>query len=423
MTTRVWEGQAAASAQVDAVAVSAYDVATQYQLLVAGEIIATASGGGTTIQVASALADAWNAVTGIPYATVITAASTGSDVQFTADVPGNPFTITANVTGGTGTMGTVTGQISNAGPNDWATAANWSGDAVPIAADDVVFRDSGVDVRWGLDQNAVDLDSLVIEQSYTGKIGLDRTAFVTGADGSAATGRPEYREDYLTVGWTDARIGESLGPGTPAGSTRLKLDNDKAGASDTEIFDTATSSADADMPAVRLLLGNAAAELQVRRAPGGVGVAVDDPAETATLGSVDVSDETLATSVLLGAGVTWADWTQQGGNNEVRAAATVTGTVTVLDGNLTIEGDQRIDQLDVYGGTVRPHNAPAAGAAVATINNYGGTVDGVGSRATRTWTTANMLRAGATLRADPDVVTITNLNEPTDSGTYALTVA
>lgn len=419
MATRVWQGQADAVAQISQAGVTGYDAATTYRVLVGGEIIADSIAAGTAAATAAALVTAWNLATG-PYSTPMTASVTGDVFRLTADAAGVEFAFTVAATGGTGAWSAVTTPTANAGPNDWTTAANWSGDTVPISADDVVFRDSAIDVRWGLAQSAVDLASLVIEQTYTGKIGLDRTATVTGADGSVNAAKPEYRDDYLDIGWDECRIGEILGPGSPAGSGRLKLDNDKAGVSTTEVFTTASASADGELPAVRLLAANAGADVRVRSASGGVGIAVDDPAETSTVGDVEVSDETPATSVFVGGGVTISNWTQQGGINVLRAAAAVTA-VNVLGGELSIEGDgYAVTTLNVEGGTAYPNSTPTGGNAMTTVNIDGGTVDGSRSRTARTWQTVNLLGPGATLTADSDVVTVTTLNEPT--GPYVVSV-
>lgn len=419
MATIVWEGQSTAVAQVTTYGVTGYDAATTYSVAVGGETITSIIAAGTAAATVSGLATAWNAVTDNPYATTITASVTGVSLKLTADVAGNPFTMVTTATGGTGAWGTAVAVTANAGPNDWDTAANWSTDTVPVAADDVVFRDSGVSVYWGLDQAAVDLTSLIIEQSFTGVIGLARTAFVTGADGSTSELRPEYRQDYLDVGWTTCRIGESHGPGSPAGSSRLKLDNDKAGASTTEIFDTGSSSADANLPAVRLLAANASADVYIRSAPGGVGLAMDDPTETTTIGDLEISDDTPASRVFVGEGVTLSTYTQQGGINSLRAAADVTA-VTVKGGDLTMEGDGwAATTLTVEAGTVYANHTDSP-ASLTTVNLDGGTLDGTQSRRARTWSTVNLRESGSTLRIDPNVVTITTLNDPADA--YTLTV-
>ncbi len=420
MTTKVWQGQAPATAQVDEITVTAYDASTQYQLTVNSEVIASTSGQSTTSGTAAALASGWNAVTGNPYATTITALATGADVRFTADVAGNPFTVAGVATGGTGTISATTGVTANASPNDWANVKNWSPTGVPVAADDVVFRDSSSSVLWGLAQSGVTLASLVIESSFTGYIGLNKRQFVTGTAGAAATGRAEYRADYLDVGWDEARIGENFSIGTAAGSQRLKLDNAKAGASTTTVFETASSAIDANQPAVRLLFAHASADLLVRSGAGGVGVAVDGAGETTTMGDVQISDQTTATRIFLGDGVTFDTWTQDGGENILRSAAAVTG-ITVNGGLLSIEGsDYTITALTVKGGTAYPNSTPTGGNAITTVTIDGGTVDATRSRAARTWGTVTLGVPGSTLRADDDVVTITTLNEP--DGPYGLQI-
>ncbi len=420
MTTKIWQGQAPAVAQVDKLSVTTYDGLSVYQLKVNGEVIASTTGAGSQSLTAIALASGWNAATGIPYANVITALATGIDVRFTADVAGNPFTVSGNVTGGTGALSAVTGVTSNSSPNAWGNVKNWSPTGVPVATDDVVLRDSDVSVLWDLDQNTVTLASLVIEQSFTGVVGLNKRAFVTGANGENNSARAEYRGNYLDIGWDTCRIGENFSIGTAAGSQRLKLDNAKAGSSTTEVFNTASASVDANQPAVRLIFANAGADLRIRNGSGGVGVAVDDAGETTTMGDISVADATTASRVFIGQGVTFDTFTQDGGENILRSAAGVTG-ITVNGGLLSIEGDgYAVTALTVNGGVVYPNNTPTGGNAITTITVDGGTVDGTQSRAARTWGTVNLGAPGSTLRADDDVVTITTLNEP--DGQYGVQV-
>lgn len=420
MATRVWEGQSAAVAQESRVQVTAYDAASQYQILVNNEIICTASGGGNAESIVAQLSNAWNAVTGNPYAATITTNDNVTYLEFTADVAGNPYTFTTNVTGGSGTFGSVSDTVSNKSPYDWDNAENWSGNTVPVSTDDVVFRDSSVPVFWGLDQSSVTLSSLVIEASYTGVIGLNQRVFVTGGTGTTSSVRPEYRDDYLDIGWDECRIGETNGPGDPAGSGRLKLDNPKAGSSTTTIYSNSAGGSDANLPNVRLLLAHASADVIIRECAGGVGIAIDDPAETSTVGTVSISDQTTATRCFIGAGTTLTTFTQQGGDNELRAAANVT-TVNVLDGLLAIEGsDYTVTTLNAEGGTVFPNNTPTGGNAITTVNIDGGTVDARRSLEARTWGTVNLISEGSELAADDDVVTITTLNEP--DGPYTLQV-
>jgi hypothetical protein len=124
-----WKGKAPAVAQVSTVQVTGYDASTSYRLTVGGIVIAvngTTDANGT----AAALAAAWNASTH-PYCTGVTASSNTSTVTLTADTAGVPFVVTSSVSGGTGTIGSVTLGTASAGPNDFTTAANWE-NGVPV---------------------------------------------------------------------------------------------------------------------------------------------------------------------------------------------------------------------------------------------------------------------------------------------------
>lgn len=418
MATVYWQGAADAVAQVTTIQVTAFDAATTYTVTIGGVAVSVA--GTTDVNGTASALQAALAASTHPYFTAVTWTVSTDTVTGTAAVAGAPFVASSSVASGTGTIGAATDTTSNAGPNDWSTADNWSGGSVPVASDDVVFRDNGVNVCWGLDQSAVDLASLTIEQTYTGKIGLNRNSFSTTADGETASDpvKPEYREDYLVIGWTTCNIGEHVGPGSPGGSTRIKLDNDKAGASTTVIHDTANTASETGLPCVRLLASNASADVFVRSATGGVGIAIDDPTETATIGDLVVSDDTESSKVYIGSGTTITSWAQTGGNNILQAAATVT-SVDVDGGTLTIEGDMTVTTVNANEGTVYANHIKTAGNAITTANINGGTLDGTQSGAARTWATVNL--DDGTLVADDAVVTITTLDQP--AGIVTLTAA
>lgn len=58
----------------------------------------------------------------------------------------------------------------------WDTAANWTPATVPISNDDVIINAGSRSIDDGLDQSAVDLDSMVVGPDYTGEIGNSATA-------------------------------------------------------------------------------------------------------------------------------------------------------------------------------------------------------------------------------------------------------
>lgn len=411
MATKYWKGIAAAVAQVSTATVTAYDAATTYTITVgAGNNTFAISAPGTTDAngTAAALRTAWNASTH-PYCAGITAAGSGADVTLTADTAGVPFTVASSVAGGTGTFGAFSATTASAGPNDWSTAANWSDGAVPVNSDVVIFENNAIPVCWGLDQNTVDLGTLRIDQSYSGKIGLDRTKLATTSDGATTDSSvPEYREDYLIIGWDTGKIGEATGQGGTTGSQRLKLKNDKAGASITTVFGSASGSSEAGLPAIRFLAAHADADVVVRYAPGGFGVACDEATETATLGDLTVTDTSSSSKVTIGAGTTITKFIQDGGANVIAGAAAAISEVEVNGGTLEIRGDLTITTLDIRGGVVDDRHIKSGGNAITTCDLWAGTLNLQGTSEARTIATLNYY--AGTLKADGDVVTLTSLN-------------
>jgi hypothetical protein len=411
MATNYWKGGAAAVAQVATVEITGYDAGTTYKLTVGGIVVSVVGSGGTPTTVATALAAAWNASTH-PYIAAVTAAPNAAVITLTADTAGVPFTATASVTGAAGTIGAVTAVTAASGPNDYSTAANWSLGAVPVATNDVVFENYDDDICWGLDQSAVQLHTLRIDKTFTGRIGLDRTQFATSSNGRtfSTTSVPEYRGDYLQVDVEDAHactIGENLSASSAAGSQRIKL-NFGASAVIVTIISAASSSVDASLPAIRFKFNSATAALYVRSAAGGVGIAVDVPGETSTIGSVTISDTTSTSRVFFGAGVSPTTYLQEGGNNVLQSAATVTA-VTANSGTLRIEGDFTITTLTVAGdAVVYDNHIKTAGNANTAVALNGGTLDATQSSVARTWA-ALAIAPGAELDSDPSVLTITAL--------------
>lgn len=417
MATKRWRGTATAVKQISTVTITAFDAATTYTVTIGGvavSVVGVTNANTTATNLKNALAASTH-----PYFSAVDWTVATDTVTGTADTAGVPFVHTASVAGGAGTISQATTTASS-GPNDWSTADNWDPSGVPASADDVYIEDNAVNIMWGLDQNAADLDELIIRQSYTGKVGLNAKEFATSSDGDTTnTAKPEYRQDYLKIGWATGHVGQSFGPVAASGSQRLKLNNDKAAAAVTTVHGTAAAASETNLPALRLLLGHANHDLYVRSAPGGVGVAVEKASETSTCGLVSVSDTGSSSRVSLGAGVTVTTYEQLGGANILQAAATVTG-ITVKGGSLQLEGDYTVTTMTVEDGTVLDNHLKSGGNAITTLNANGGTVDFRGSSQDRTAGTLN-LAADATLHADGAVMTFTTRNLP--GGLYSLAVS
>jgi hypothetical protein len=428
MATLYWRGDAEEIAQISSGSVDSVDgtPANNNFTVTIGNATVTVAGDTDVATTAAALQTALAASTHPYFVAVTWTNPSGGTITGTAAVAGVPFVAALSVSGaGTGTVTDFSTSTVSAGPADWSTGDNWVNAAtgatgiIPASTDTVIIENTDVNIVYGLDQNAIALDELRIEQSYTGEIGMSRIVFATSADGNTTDAtKIEYRDHYLKIGAEVIEIGRVQGPGLAVGSTRIKINNVDAAASTTTIHNTASSS-DGIFPAVRLLNTHASSTLSIRSAPGGVGVAVDEPGETTTFSAITMTDDASSAQLFTGAGLTLTTFTQNAGTALLRTvdAGTVT-TATLNGGTLTMEGDYTVTTLNINGGTCEA-NHKESGTAVTTANLDGGTTSTRGSSVARTWATVN-LGSGATFIGDSSV-TITTLNEPSDP--YSITLA
>ena len=414
MATKFWTGNAKAIAQVAEVVFGTYDGTTTRRITIGGTYVEAADSGGTLTAALAALAALLNA-SEHPYFAAITWSSTATKIIGTADVEGVPFTFSASVSGGTGTVVTPYAiTTAPTGPNHWDNKFNWSDEAVPVSTDTVIFKSSSVNVCWGIDQNAVTLTKLVIEKSFTGRIGLNHAQFATTSDGATVStpNVPEYRDHYLKISATESQIGIAEGPGTLTGSDRIKINFGAAANQVCTVWDSASAGADEGYPAILILANHNTFKLYVRNAPGAVGVCKGASDETSTMSEINITADDESTSVYTGDGLTLTTWFQGGGDNVLRAAGTIT-TVSAYGGSLLIEGDYTITTLNVNGSTVKDNHFKTGGNAVTTANFYekGGSIDFSGSNVARTYATTN-LKQGAAMKFDKSIVTFTSIVQP-----------
>lgn len=277
MATHRWLGQAVAVAQTATVQITAYDVATAYKLTVGGVVVSTVGTGGTVNTTATALAAAWNASTHV-YFTGVTASAATDTVTLTADTAGVPFTATSSVTGGTGTIGSVTAGTANAGPNVLA-AANLDSGSLPANGDTLIFENSAVDVLWVLDAMTSTTTLTIIRYpTYTGKIGLNRRVFQVTASSTSSTAK-EYREHSLTIDGATLIWMPKRTRGAAATSQRFIV-NTKTSAATVLIEETGTSASEVNLEPVRIK-GSNSSSIATVNGSSIVGFATDDPADTA----------------------------------------------------------------------------------------------------------------------------------------------
>jgi len=393
MAVKTWKGGAAAVAQLVTGSVDTMDTGSTYIVTIGGYTV-------STVGVTDVATTAGNLVTALnasphPYFTVVTWANpSAGTITGTADVAGAPFTAALTVSGGTGTVTDFAVTTAATGPHHVNEAENWSGGALPSAADSVIIA-GGTSLLYGLDAlSAVALVDVDIRQTFTGSIGLEPSAFASSLDGETldAEGIREYRSTPLELDADVITIGEHDGPGAPAGSGRILLQQVQTTASRLVILNTASVTS-GGKPAVRYLAADADADLDVRYAPGGVGVG-SDPGDVVTIGELLISDLTAASALYVGAGVTLTSLDQYGGNCELSAAGTV-ASVACKGGTLAIKGEgYTITTLDVEDGTVTDTHLNASGAEWTTINLRGGdlVLPAVADAASRSWTTCNVSR-------------------------------
>ena len=304
MATRRWLGTAPAIAQVTTYAFGGtWNSGDTITITIGTKSYAMTAGSSTTTVVVTNVVNALAALVSnreYPEYAEFTASGGGTTtLTLTANVPGMSFTVSFSNTG-SGTIGSATNTTANSGPNDWSTAANWSGATVPVSTDDVYIDEGTSNITEGLNQSGVTLTSLTISARYRGLIGLpNRNAF----------GYAEYRQSELKIGATTATIGFGDGPG----SGRIKLDFSSIQTT-CYVYKSGTS-LESGVPAVQIRGTHASNVLHV--IGGDVGVAVL-ASHTATIATLKQSGG----NVVCGTGVTLTTVTKTGGSIEINSGTT-----------------------------------------------------------------------------------------------------
>ena len=111
----------------------------------------------------------------------------GAVVTITASIAGRPFNMSISATSGSASASNAS-PTASAGPNDFNTAANWSGGTKPASDDLVSFSSGSFDLLYGLDQSAIVLYQFSVSEGFSGNIGTSTTALriQTDAGNSAA---------------------------------------------------------------------------------------------------------------------------------------------------------------------------------------------------------------------------------------------
>jgi len=254
-------------------------------------------------------------------------------------------------------------------PNSWSVAGNWVENSVPVSTDDVYIPAGSLDITAGLNQSAVTLNSLTIQQGYTGDIG------------SSA--------GYLQIGITS---GSNVFITASGGTQFIDF-----GASTTDVSVMGTGGASTGNSALNII-GSALDVIDI--ASGNVGIA-RPPGDTATVTTLRLRGGNL----YVADGVTLTTLELSGGSASVYSGGTTVevfgGTVNLVEGAYTT--------VTVWDGTVKSGTV----GTITTLNANGGFVDFSVSGIPRTVTTANVNAYNdVNVEYDSSVVTISTLNQP-----------
>ncbi len=277
----------------------------------------------------------------------------------------------------------------------WATGSNWSSGSTPANSDTIVFNGQGVgDVNAGLSTSLTGT-TLIVEKTYTGKIGT----------WTAAT------QTYLVLDGGTAYIGQQTGQGSPSGSPQIMV-NYGSTAATVNVYDSSTTSSTTYYPPV-LVKGTS---LTLNQYGGSVGVAPLQ-GETATLTAAKIAAvtgtaaPTVQPTLYLGSGVTTTLLTANAGTVYNRAGQTQT-TVTLGD---TANGGP----IYLYDGTgahttlnvAKRANCIYSGTGTITTLNNSGIFDRTRDTRALTITNAN-LYAGCSILLDNGVASSTTRTNP-----------
>lgn len=268
------------------------------------------------------------------------------------------------------------GASGNAG--NWSTASNWSTGSVPVDGDEVVIDGRSTNaITSGLNQSAVTLASLRIDLSNAYNVGTATAP--------------------LQVGATICYIGRDETSGaTGSGASLVNID---FGSVQTACYVYGSPNTGSDGIEPVILKGTHASNV-VHVYGGVVGVATADPADVATVATLNVEGGRATCSN----GCTLTTVNQDAGTLFLEAAAT---TINQHAGTLETIGSGAITTANVSG-TARFNST----GTITTLNVYGsGLADFSNNAAARTVTNASKFSNSARINAAtaaPLAITFTN---------------
>ena len=401
MATTLWQGGTTAVAQIETFALQ-NDFNNSETALT---MTVTAEDGSTTQTVAidpsgtdeSAIAALWKTALDDSTQTLFTPITwtvSTATVTGTAKIAGVPFYAASSVTGGAGTV-TDTVTTASAGPFDYNTTANWSGSAVP-SSNDIVFvlphptDEKSYDIKYGLDQNAVDLGEFHVGETYDGSIGDSVNSYFlrTGVSGTGAktilNGRGEalWLKGKMDSVWIRRAINSK-------DAVHLSLDIDDLYILGPNVQGTITIANSTVLdnihlqgaPGATLIVGTSVTSFDILEMDSGTVKFQSDPDAGA---AINVNGGELTFTV---------DWTTGAGSKTIEVQK---------DGTVIFNAGGELEQLNVRGGLFSLDTNFSAALTIAASEQWGGIIAAESGLSNLTWTAATIQHGG---EANGDVST------------------
>lgn len=354
MATRRWRGDAVPVYDVWTITPGGTIGTETFTMTINGkDVTYTAESGDTVALVVAGLVAAWNNST-IGEFLEATAVNSTTTATITAKVAGVPITITCTASG-SATL-TPSNTTAATGPHFFDNADNWTGGAVPVDGDTVVFDSGNVSCKYGLSQSALTPAAVTITMGFTGEIGLPEI----NRDNSAGQYR-EYRTKALT--WCDTgdgsntavRIGEGLG----SGSGRLRL-NFNSGRVTGTVLNTGQRADDGE-PSLQISGTHASNEWNILRGDVGFAFYAGETTTVATLRSGQIDNELGDVRIECGSDLGTVTLVEQSGGELTIRSAVTTFTQT---GGVAHQMAGAVATLSIDGGKYFPKGT----GTITTLN-------------------------------------------------------
>lgn len=325
--------------------------------------------------------------------TAITWAASGTDkITATAATSGVPFYLAASeTTAGNGTWVEVE-TTANTGANDWNTATIWDGAAVPVDDDHVILNSGSRDIKYGLNQTAVQLKSFRVGERYKGTIGDKKNKKYLRIDVNSTAGGNtplvSLKSGGLSV-WLDGAMTSINIRGTSRDldAVQLKGDIDNLRCSGGEISGTVTV---ADAAVLDNVYVNGAPGLKLKL---GENITSGDLIE---MDSGDVESKS-----------TFATLNISGGKYRVTKDATCTAANVRGSGRLEYATSGTLTTLNLYDGFVDLASSEAKNCTITNCTVWSGVLDEAGAITNFAYTNDITLHGGDVRGSSGRVVKLT----------------